>query len=156
MVYFFTSDTHFGHTNILTYEKRPFKSVQEMDETIIKNWNNTVSSKDVVFFLGDFCIKGNSNRYKERLNGQIIFIKGNHDKKVIIQDLIIDYGGHFWHLAHKPEDCMGEFNLCGHVHSLWTFKKEKDKIWINVGMDVHNFKPIKINTILKILENGLQ
>ena len=51
---FFTSDTHFGHTNIIKYCKRPFNSLEEHDETLIKNWNNKVGENDIIFHLGDF------------------------------------------------------------------------------------------------------
>ena len=53
---FFTSDTHFNHTNILQYCNRPFKIVDQMNETIITNWNNVVEPDDIVFHLGDFCL----------------------------------------------------------------------------------------------------
>lgn len=107
-MYYFISDTHFGHSNILRYCKRPFikesdldnrgewKSeylanlrCKEMDSTIIKNWNSRVKDEDIVFFLGDFCFSKSSEApdskknafdyYRSQLKGNIIFFKGNHD-----------------------------------------------------------------------------
>ena len=70
---FFTSDTHFGHKNILNFCERPFKDTDEMDETIITNWNNKVGKNDIVFHLGDFAFATNK-RWQElqyKLNGKI-------------------------------------------------------------------------------------
>ena len=50
---FFTSDTHFSHANIMKFCGRPFKNVGEMNNTIIKNWNDVVGPEDTVFHLGD-------------------------------------------------------------------------------------------------------
>ena len=51
----FTSDLHFNHLNILKYEpkSRPFENVAEMNEALIKNWNDRVKPEDTVFVLGD-------------------------------------------------------------------------------------------------------
>ena len=57
---FFTSDTHFNHTNIIRFCSRPFKDVAHMNETIISNWNRVVGSGDIVFHLGDFCLGGSA------------------------------------------------------------------------------------------------
>ena len=52
--YFFTSDTHFGHSNIIKFCNRPFKNAEEMDRVLIENWNNKVPEDGLVFHLGDF------------------------------------------------------------------------------------------------------
>ena len=54
MTTFFTGDQHFDHANIIRFCNRPFTSVEEMNETIIENWNSIVSNKDDVYCLGDF------------------------------------------------------------------------------------------------------
>lgn len=84
---FFTSDTHFGHANIIRFCKRPFENVEEMNEVLIENWNKVVSDDDTVFHLGDFAF-GGSNVWKEiipRLKGHINLIIGNHDRKNLRQ-----------------------------------------------------------------------
>lgn len=78
---YLTSDHHFNHGNILKFCKRPFNSVEEMNEALIANWNNKIPEDGVVFHLGDFAW-GPISQWRpivERLNGKIILIKGNHD-----------------------------------------------------------------------------
>ena len=77
----FTSDTHFGHTNILRYCKRPFDTIEAMNDTIVNNWNTQVQSGDDVYHLGDFAMTGKTD-YKsllDRLMGNIHLVRGNHD-----------------------------------------------------------------------------
>ena len=73
---FFTSDTHFNHTNIIRFCDRPFGSTEEMNEKLIGNWNSVVGPDDIVFHLGDFCLGGSAEWTKvlDRLNGKIYLI----------------------------------------------------------------------------------
>ena len=136
----FTSDTHFGHRNIIDFCKRPWQSTEEMDESLIANWNSVVSADDIVFHLGDFAFAPNW-RWIElygRLNGKIYLILGNHDitrwpgnsimnifdrvenqMKLKIDDKYKVYLNHFPFLCYdgtyrNPEDCT--IQLHGHVH----------------------------------------
>ena len=80
---FFTSDLHFGHENALRFDKRPFASVEEMDAELIRRWNVKVGKGDLVYVLGDMIWKsrkGEAEQIIRSLNGQIILIKGNHDR----------------------------------------------------------------------------
>ena len=88
---FFTSDFHFNHTNVIYYCQRPFTSLEEMNTTIIKNFNSRVKEDDLCFYLGDFIFKSGTNRgegepekaikFRQQLNCKnIVFIEGNHDK----------------------------------------------------------------------------
>lgn len=137
---FFTSDLHFGHRNILEFCKRPFNSVEEMDEALIENWNSVVKHNDFVFNLGDFAFAPNW-RWVEllgRLNGRHILILGNHDlgrwpgDKVmdlfyrVEQQMILNIDGRSVILNHYPFLCYGGtyrpygtavWQLHGHVHS---------------------------------------
>lgn len=80
---FFTADTHFHHIGILGHTNRPFADVEEMNATLIANWNAKVSDGDLVFHLGDFLLYKNKLKDYEdllvQLNGRIILIRGNHD-----------------------------------------------------------------------------
>ena len=80
---YFTSDLHFGHENVIRFDNRPFENAEEMDEELIRRWNNKVGIGDLVYVLGDFIWKtrnGVAADLIKRLNGQIILIKGNHDR----------------------------------------------------------------------------
>lgn len=80
---FYTSDLHIGHANVIRFDNRPFKSVEEMDATLIKNWNETVSAEDTVYILGDFCWLTDTEwaNILSKLNGSKVLIRGNHDIK---------------------------------------------------------------------------
>lgn len=126
---FFIADTHFGDERIMKYENRPFLNAEEMNSTIICNWNSTVGENDTVFVLGDFGADDNEKEIIERLNGKIFLVKGNHDVKsnsyyrscgmCEVYDCPIIIEG-FWILSHEPvyvNTNMPYANLFGHVHA---------------------------------------
>lgn len=131
MKYFIISDTHFNHENIIKYCNRPFKSVAEMNKAMIKNWNETVSNKDVVIHLGDVAL-GNKEETKkiiQQLNGRKILIKGNHDNWTdeFYRECGFEYvskypivWNNFYLLSHEPlqlSETTPYFNFYGHVHN---------------------------------------
>lgn len=159
MSIFFTSDTHFGHANILKYDKtreKKFFSLQEHDEYIIQEWNKKVRPTDEVYHLGDFQFR--SGGYLERLNGVIHLIVGNHDHRTskrgfnTVQDvlyldklnLFLSHYPHFsWPCSHH-----GCIHLFGHVHENFQHVpgcKEKN---LNVGVMWTDFKPITYEEVL--------
>lgn len=137
----FTSDSHFYHSNILRFCNRPWNTIEEHDQALIDNWNSVVKQDDTVFHLGDFCFAGAPKwkNIREQLNGHIILIKGNHDDKNLQQSLyplfedvvyqariIVDgrtvYLNHFPFLcfAHSDPGLYGNnyaIQAFGHVHS---------------------------------------
>jgi calcineurin-like phosphoesterase family protein len=79
---FFTSDLHFGHGNIIGYCRRPFTGVREMNDWLVRSWNDTVGPEDEVWVLGDLAL-GNITWSLSRvaeLNGTIVLVAGNHDR----------------------------------------------------------------------------
>ena len=81
---FIIADLHFGHENIIKYESRPFATVEEMNNRLIKLWNSVVDSDDLVYILGDFTLSRRMVVIKnlvESLNGRKILIMGNHDTR---------------------------------------------------------------------------
>jgi len=140
-----------------------------MNEVLIKNWNNIVSSNDIVYHLGDFGFL-NSEEYAEylnKLNGHIVLFKGNHDEqnkvKTYLDKAMMSFGGkEVFAQHHPPEEIpICDFVICGHIHNNWkhkVYKKHPNIPIINVGIDVWDYKPINVNTLLKYygkIKNGL-
>lgn len=80
----FISDMHFEHANVIKFDNRPFKDIDEMREQMIERWNNVVAPGDLTYVLGDMIWTVNSvENILPKLNGQIILIKGNHDNHLV-------------------------------------------------------------------------
>ena len=171
---FFTADTHLGHGNIIKYCDRPFKSLDKMNSTIINNWNSRVKQTDTVIVNGDFCFKNTSNRgeginkhwfwWADQLNGNKVFIEGNHDKHngkfTHIKSLVLNLNKRDIFITHRPSDILLGYDLylTGHVHNNWKHKiitDERKHILINIGVDVWNFMPVKLDEILHYIRKNI-
>lgn len=161
---FFTSDTHLGHAKIMTLGGgRPFASLKEHDETLIKNWNSRVTPDDVVFHLGDFNYKSSvdADFYLKQLNGKKFLIIGNHDhQKTITADgwedtftyQEIELNGEKITLCHYPiaewnQYYRGAWMLHGHVHGIVSEQVPIVKNRVDVGVDNFNFAPATFDEI---------
>jgi len=168
---FFTSDLHFNHDREFIFGPRGFKSVEEMNETLIKNWNETVTNEDDIYVLGDFFL-GNDMEFVEktlsRLNGLIHLVVGNHDtpRKLdfysgaeyiseIADALRIKYKKREFFLCHYPvltasleqDPDRAVINLFGHTHSKDKFYEDRPYMY-NVAVDANDNKPVEIEEIL--------
>lgn len=158
----FTSDTHFGHAAIIGYCKRPFASLEDMDRTMIQNWNAIVDPDDTVYHLGDFAMGRfeAAAAYRKALNGRIVLVLGNHDRSAkrmrelgfdeVCSSATIDVDGIGLHLSHKPpkmDACKAldaDYVLHGHVHETYARRGNL----INVGVDVRGFRPVTLAELL--------
>jgi calcineurin-like phosphoesterase family protein len=154
---FFISDTHFGHRGIIQYEseKRPFQTLEEHDEALIANWNNTVKSDDKVYHVGDFCLNWRSLSVAKRLNGRKILIMGNHD--IFRTEEYLEVGFErvqgalqfenliLTHIPVHPQQLEHRFfaNVHGHLHS----KKLPDWRYLNVSVEHINLTPITLEEV---------
>lgn len=138
MVKYYISDLHFGHEKILKFDGRPFKTVEENDNTIIKNWNNRITDDDMVFILGDVSYYDfmETRDLLLELTGQFFIIRGNHDKHWLngsgrYESSVKDYMRITDYYHDKPVDVVlchypiavwdkqfnGGLHLYGHIHN---------------------------------------
>lgn len=175
MIYFI-SDTHFNHKNIIKYCNRPFDSIQQMNETLIKNWNEIVNSEDTIYHLGDFALgsKGLILDIVNKLNGNKYLVRGNHDNWSastyekfgfnVLKNAPIKLDEHKLMLSHIPvpdsQIPKGFVNIHGHIHDkkLYECIEKYDtsrysvEKHINVSCDVTDFKPISLDEIKKLIK----
>ena len=158
---FLIGDTHFGHSNILTFKKkdgtmlREFENIHEHDERLIYNWNRVVSPEDKVYHLGDVGFKNFTylELVLKRLNGSKVLIKGNHDNFKLSQyaQLFKDVRGSHqldkFILSHIPlhPDSLYRWKACihGHLHD----NSLDDPKYYNVSAEKINLTPIDFEVI---------
>lgn len=163
---FLVSDTHFGHLGVCKFLRddgtklRPWNTSEEMDEHMVKVWNETVRPNDKVYHLGDVVINRKALSLLYRLNGDKVLIKGNHD---IFK--LEDYTQHFrdvraYHvmnnmiLSHIPvhPDSKGRFNanIHGHLHYRRVMVKDViDPFYQCVCVEHTDWRPILFEDVLK-------
>ena len=155
------ADTHFGHSRIIQYCNRPFKTVDEMDRYLIAEWNKIVSPSDEIWHLGDFAFgdKEYIANIARQLNGRKILVLGNHDKRG--RNFFYDIGFEEVYkkpvtvgqliFSHQPLTNLSYdmFNFHGHIHNQDTSLIEgyNPGININVSADVIDFKPKHIDDL---------
>lgn len=161
------ADHHFGHPNIIKFTRddgtplRVFNSIEEHDETIIRNHNEIVHPSDRVYLLGDVCINRRSIRTLARLSGRLVLVKGNHDifrlkeyepyvddiRAYVVQK---DKDGHKVIMSHVPvhPDCLDRWgtNIHGHLH----YRSLPDKRYKCVSLEHTDFKPIEVYKALTL------
>ena len=162
---FAISDTHFGHVNILKFEQkfRPFSTIEEHNEELVKRWNSVVSPQDTVWHLGDAVFGMFNLNYIRRLNGHKRLVMGNHDRfdtqaylnngferlygavsverklngqrvKCILTHIPVSE--HQFHRYH--------FNVHGHLHH----NVLEDQRYINVSCEQINLTPVELDSLL--------
>jgi calcineurin-like phosphoesterase family protein len=179
MNYWFTSDTHFFHKNICKYANRPFANIYEMNEVLIKNWNEKIQDDDIVFFLGDFAF-ANGAQIKDlffKLKGKISVIWGNHDQslKQFLKGIKnypelwkrIEILGDYAEITVNNQDITlchyamrtfngshrGSWQLYGHSHA--SLPDDPHSLSIDVGVDCNNYYPFSFEQIKEIMSKKL-
>lgn len=170
MIYL-TSDLHFSHSKSFIYEARGFASIEEHDETIIKNFNSMVKPEDELYILGDLMLYDNKRGLEclQQLNGNKHFIRGNHDTPTrcrlyseigIIDEgyaTMLKYKKYYFYLSHYPTiTSNGEIeslhqivcNLFGHTHARLKFYKDTPYLY-NVAPEAHQYFPVSIDKAIE-------
>ena len=169
---FLTSDTHFGHDREFIWKVRGFNSVEEMNETIVQKWNETVSAEDDVYILGDVILGDPGNiEYVKRLNGKLHIVLGNHDTanrekmyrelpnvvEVAEVGIRLKYKKHHFVLTHYPmmtgnleKESLKQMtlNLYGHTHQTSNFYNDMPFMY-HVGVDSHDGYPVLLDDIIE-------
>ncbi len=178
MIYF-TADLHLGHKNILELCNRPFQTIEEMDQTLIDNWNKKVTNADTVYIVGDLIYKAEDyENYLSKLKGKKVLILGNHDNgwidkidkekyfvkvsNLIEQSLenrmvtLCHYPMLEWRNSRKVGSTKLGYLIHGHIHNRTTLPDYlpvlRAQNALNAGVDINNYEPV---TFKELLENNL-
>lgn len=146
-------------------DSRKFDSVEDMDESIIQTWNETVSPEDVVYILGDFAFYGvvKASQIASRLNGKKTLIAGNHDVKLVRDEgfrshfvEVVDYkrvqhNGNAVIMMHYPiwswdQIGRGSIHFHGHLHGNYSGLKGRA---MDVGMDCNDCRPFDMDVLIE-------
>lgn len=159
MAVFFIADTHFNHPNVIGFCARPFADGEEMNETMVANWNAVVRPGDEVWHLGDFALGSGADAAKifRRLSGIKHLVIGNHDRRSLdvgwasppafLREISVDgrrlclchYGMRVW-----PGQRRGALHLYGHSHG----RLPGTSTSLDVGVDCWEFRPVTLSDII--------
>ena len=194
---FFTSDPHFSHKNIcagvttwvtlpenfnlLTKQKkeefcklnglRNFRTIDEMNSTILNRINEKVGENDILFILGDVGFGGKETTGKfmsQLVCKNVHLIYGNHDKYIernedglqgyfkscsYLREITVDnqritlchYAMRVWNKSHR-----GAWQLYGHSHG--SLPDDSNALSIDVGVDTNDMYPYSFDDIKRIME----
>lgn len=174
---YYIADLHLGHENIIRLQGRPFESVEEMDEALVRNWNVTVKGCDTVYIAGDLIYKSaEPEKYLSELKGKKVLIKGNHDegwlKKadpekyfVKVVDIAVEnienrvvtmchYPMLEWKNSRKEGSKKLGFLVHGHIHARTDTEEYKTLFTLphalNAGADITGFRPVTFRELYEI------
>lgn len=164
----FISDTHFGHANILNFKNedgsnlRSFNSCEDMDETMVRNWNAVVRPADRIYHMGDVAMNRRCLPILSRLNGKKVLIKGNHDIFPLkdytpyFEDIRAYkvFPAHGVIVSHIPVysgqlESRFKLNAHGHLHG----NTLPDRRYLNLCVEQTDYTPVPLHYILERMED---
>jgi calcineurin-like phosphoesterase family protein len=170
----FTADQHYFHGKVIEYCSRPFKNTKEMHKALISNHNSVVGEHDTVWNIGDIAMLEDKEISKlgpllKQFNGIQHLVLGNHEDgrpftyvkfgfTSVHTSMWFERHGYTFVLAHDPSiytivQNMGPktYMLCGHIHELFQHLLPEKRV-INVGVDVWDYAPVSLQTILELIK----
>lgn len=172
----FTSDTHFGHANVLGFCARPWRTVEEMNRALVDNINAVVGPNDTLYHLGDFSFKmtvEDARALRDRIRCRDVrWVPGNHDKdwsrpevegtfavEQPIATLKLD-GGRKVVMCHYPIMDWpglghGAIHLHGHIHSASGYNewnRDMGLLRYDVGVDANAYAPVSAERIIAFFD----
>jgi len=173
----FSSDHHLGHRGgyLSCKRDRDFRSLNHMNRSIIRKWNDTVTENDTVFLLGDFCYRSSrpAGSWLNEMNhgARLIFVRGNHDQwldemdseekhrhfQLVIEDTcVIERNGYRIGLSHVPTDTFQtpvDLIVCGHIHNnrqgidYENFMRIPNIV--NCSVEINDYRPVSLRELVK-------
>jgi calcineurin-like phosphoesterase family protein len=159
------SDLHLDHENIIRYCRRPFSDAHEMNRVLVQNWNETIRSDDLVYYLGDLQYHTDipiDISYRDTLHGRICFIAGNHDSNVPdpVPSQEITRGETRFLLIHDPDLAPPDYPgwvIHGHVHNhdlcRYPFFNRSERR-INVSAELIGYRPVRLDQLIDLIRNS--
>lgn len=171
---YFSADFHLQHANVIRFDNRPFKHVDDMDKAIIKNCMQLFKPGDQFYFLGDFSMRGTNDKsesYFQELKSsgvQMFFIKGNHDKKDTIklynkygiylgeqkkirvgeQEIVLNhYRMDVWDKSHH-----GTWHLHGHSHHSLPIRRDARCMDVGINGVGYNYTPVDFEYVSEVMK----
>ncbi len=167
----YISDLHFGHEKVIGFDGRPFENTAQMDEEMIKRWNQAVARKDEVYIIGDFAYRSEHDYswYLSRLNGIKHLVLGNHDYRLLKDKAAQSYFQSIHHMITLKEDgreivlChypllewrgyfRGSIHIFGHIHEacheMYAYICEQPAM-LNAGASIVNYQPATLPELIQ-------
>jgi len=178
---YWTADWHLGSPAIIEYCNRPFRDVEHMNSSLIRNANQRVKDNDTLISVGDMISYGRAkgvdglrlkhDDYASQINGTFVNVAGNHDDnnhvKSICDFMMVKIGKMKVSISHMPTSggwandeveligvegkSIPAFHICGHVHTAWKHQYRDSILNINVGCDQWNYHPVSDEEILRYI-----
>ena len=167
----YIADLHFGHEKVIAFDGRPFENAAQMDEEMIRRWNQAVEKKDEVYILGDFAYRSEHDYvwYLSRLNGKKHLILGNHDYRILKDEAAQSYFQSIHHmlsvrdenreliLCHYPllewrGYFRGSLHIFGHIHEACHAMYEhicRQPNMLNAGASVIGYQPATLPELIQ-------